>query len=133
MTEFRTTTIVVPESPRDEADNRVFGLLVNGRGELFVDPDGNPVLLPAPPLTLHAAEDPNERLSWREAAEKAGVSLSTVRRAVQDGQLPEPDRVAARARRFRLADVRAWIDGEKRPAAVALEEWMRQRARKNRA
>jgi excisionase family DNA binding protein len=115
VTEFTSAVIVVPESPRDEADTQVFGLLVNGRGEPYVDPAGRPIMLPALPLMVRQEHPPDAMLTYKEVAKRAGVSTSTVKRAVRDGELAEPAKVGERAVRFELSDVQAWQASKSKP------------------
>ena len=48
-------------------------------------------------------------LTYKHVAERAGVSVSSVKRAIYSGDLSKPIEVGERAVRFRLADVRGWI------------------------
>jgi excisionase family DNA binding protein len=117
VTEFKSTTVVIPESPRDEADTEVYGLLVNGRGEPWVDARGDYILLPAQPLLLRGDEGPDTPLTWKEVARRAGISHSSVKRAVQAGELQAPGRIGKRSTRFRLGDVESWIEKQKKRRA----------------
>ena len=110
-TEFRETAVVVPESSEDERAGQVYAVLVNGNGEvLFEAATGEPVILKAVPLLLRMTPDPDQRMSYADVAVKAGVSKSTVQRAVYSGDLPKPDRLSARRVVFRQADVERWLD-----------------------
>ena len=45
VTEFKTTTVVIPEGPADEAEATVFWLAINGKGEMFVNENDEPVIV----------------------------------------------------------------------------------------
>ncbi|MCC7097481.1 MAG: AlpA family phage regulatory protein [Thermomonas sp.] len=49
-------------------------------------------------------------LRRREAARRAGISLSTVYRLRRAGQFPQPVRLGCRAVGFLVSDIDAWID-----------------------
>jgi excisionase family DNA binding protein len=115
VTEFAERVIVIPENPRDQEDTRVFGLLVNGRGEPYVDVNGDYVLLRVPPLTMHRQSQPDDLLSYADVARAAGVHPSTIKRAVRAGELAKPTKIGARGRRFRLDDVKAWLAQNDKP------------------
>lgn len=119
MTEFASTKVVIPEAPEDERATQVYGLLINGNGEPFVDADGQYVVMEAPPMQLGRvtpAEPMNgDLLSFADLAERAGVNISTVKRAVQRGELPRPQKKGARAVRFPFDDeLKQWIEQNRR-------------------
>lgn len=112
VTEYRETAVVLPEGPEDERESHVYALLVNGHGEVLFDAaTGEPAILPAPvvPMTLRWGDNPERRLSYDQVAGMAGVSKSTVQRAVYDGTLPMPDKLSARRVAFRQADIERWL------------------------
>ena len=43
-TEFARRAIVLPESGPDEASQQIYALLINGKGEVMVQPDGQPAV-----------------------------------------------------------------------------------------
>jgi len=113
VTEFSETVIVVPESPRDEADTQVYGLLINGRGEPYVDSRGEYILLQSRPMQVSREETPETPLTFQEVAKRAGISHSGVKRAVQAGELNAPGRIGKRSVRFQLGEVQAWIEEQR--------------------
>lgn len=113
-TTFRRKAIAVQDARNGPECEEVYGVLVNRDGEQFCDADGNPVVINVPVVLLGAAEDPDAPLTWKEVAERAGVSLSSVKRAVQGGALPVPHKAGKRAVRFASADVRAWVERVRR-------------------
>lgn len=55
--------------------------------------------------------DPAQKLlSWKEVARLLGVSLSTVRRLVDEKRLPRPKNVAPKTPRFFRRDVEIYLD-----------------------
>ena len=53
----------------------------------------------------------NDRLlKAKEVCEKIGVSESTLRRMVKEGDFPAPIRISKRASRWRLSEVEEWMD-----------------------
>ena len=68
------------------------------------------------PLSVQSITDatvsfahPDQRLSPKEVAALASVSLSTVKRAVAEGDLPKPAKPSTRRVVHRLSDVQDWI------------------------
>ena len=114
VTEFRELIIVIPERPRDEADAQVDGLLVNGRGEPWVDANGEYILAPTVPLLLGEEERPDMPLTYKEVARRAGISHSGVKRAVKAGELAAPHGIGKRPVRFELGAVKGWIEEQRR-------------------
>ena len=105
VAEFKDRGLVVPEASDNPADDRVYALLINGDGEVFETPDGNPAVVAVPVLALGVAPDPDKMLSWKQVAEKVGVSLATAKRMVDDGRLPKPKKIGMRKVGFRQGDV----------------------------
>jgi len=61
-----------------------------------------------------AEEQDDAPLTWADVAKRAGVSKSTVKRAVKSGELLPPEKVGnGRAVRFQLGRVRAYIKATK--------------------
>jgi len=54
--------------------------------------------------------DPNRMVDWKGLAEHVGVSLSTVKRMVEDGKLPKPTKLGSRKIGFRVADIDAALE-----------------------
>ena len=106
--------IVIPESPRDEADTQVYGMLVNGRGEPWMNENGERILVPALPLMLRGEESADMPLTYKEVAKRAGISTSGVKRAVKAGELPAPHGIGERSVRFELSVVKGWIEEQRR-------------------
>ena len=104
---FKQAVIALPDD-----EDAVYAVLVNRHGEPYVDPTThNPVVFPAPPILFAVKEDDDTLLTWEQVAQRAGVSVSTVKRAVKDGVLPKPTKVTeqGRAVRFPLGNVRPWL------------------------
>ncbi len=60
--------------------------------------------------TPSTSTDTNDRLvPAREAERLCGISRSTVYKLQAQGKFPEPVRITARLRRFRLGDLRRWL------------------------
>lgn len=117
VAEFKERAFVMTETPHlgeQPNDGRVYAILVDSNGTPYVNDEGLAPMLPVPAVHLGAIHDPNEALTWKQVAERAGVSLSTVKRAVHAGEIPAPQVVAGmeRAVRFKAADVHAWLKGE---------------------
>lgn len=105
---FRSRPVVVHDTNGGEPEP-IYALLMTRDGVPFVDTTGRPIVLPVPPMSFTATEPDDKRLSWQEVAERAGVSLSSVRRAVDAGALPKPKKIGPRRVLFALGDVREWI------------------------
>lgn len=117
-TEFREKAIVIPEGPRIDQpanDGRVYALLIDSNGTPYETPDGNYAVVDVPVLQLGTTQQPDEPLTWKEVAQRAGVSLSSVKRAADAGHIPKPQPVPGmeRAVRFKASDVEAWIKGNR--------------------
>ncbi len=54
--------------------------------------------------------DPNRMVDWKGLAEHVGVSLSTVKRMVEDGRLPKPTKLGLRKIGFRVTDIDAALE-----------------------
>jgi hypothetical protein len=52
--EFKGATVVVPEAPADEAEATVYWVAINGKGEMFVNENDDPVIVEAPAWCLDA-------------------------------------------------------------------------------
>jgi predicted DNA-binding transcriptional regulator AlpA len=95
-------------------------VIMRGDGEIACGEKGEPLIV-IPPITL-ARTDENaahffhteQRLSPKRVAALADVHVATVKRAVNDGQLPKPDRISSRRVAHRLADVQDWMAGRKK-------------------
>jgi predicted DNA-binding transcriptional regulator AlpA len=110
VTEFRGKAVVIPEAPADEAEAQVLWLAVNGKGEMFVNERGEPVIMEAPGMSLgRVAPNPDSFVTLSEIAEWSGLSESTVERAVERGELAEPTKLSRRRNGYLFADVQAWI------------------------
>ena len=89
------------------------GVLVNAEGMMMCNEDGVPIVLPSPQYV--AGIDPDTRsvvfvqLKKRsEAAEFAGVSVSTLKRAEANGEL-RAEKVGDRDTSYWIADLNAWM------------------------
>jgi len=110
VTEFKTTKVVIPERPADEAEATVFWLAINGKGEMFVNENDEPVIVEAPGLILgRLPPDPESFVTLRDVAKWSGLSESTVERAVSRGELAEPVKISPRRNGYRFADVEQWL------------------------
>ena len=109
VTEFADRAIVLPESGPDEASQQIYALLINGKGEVCVRPDGTPVVLPALPMTARIEEDGNKMLSLEEVARRSSMSRATVHRRIKDGSLPQPVQVSTRRVGLPVAAVNEWL------------------------
>jgi hypothetical protein len=104
-TEFETRPLIIPETAEEEADTQLLFLVINGRGEMLVDAKtGKPVVLPEMPLTVQLVDNPNDLVSIKEAARRAGVHESTIKREIKRGVL-KPVPVSKRAVRLRVEDL----------------------------
>lgn len=108
-TEFAQRAIVLPESGPDEASQQVYALLINGNGEVFVQPDGTPAVVDVPAMTVRVEENGGKLLSLAEVAQRTSMSLATLRRRIADGSLPQPTNVSKRRVGLPVAAVKAWL------------------------
>ena len=61
VSEFKGATVVVPEGPADDAEATVYWVAINGKGEIFVNENDEPVIMEAPGLILgRLPPDPGE-------------------------------------------------------------------------
>lgn len=88
VTEFKNRAIVVPEPGEHEPD--VWATLVTSDGQPFVTREGRVAVVKVPALQLAAKPDRNAPMTWKDVVAKAGLSLSTVKRAVDAGELARP-------------------------------------------
>ncbi len=109
-TEFARRAIVLPESPPDEASQAVYALLINGKGEVFAQPNGEPAVIDVPAMTVRIEEDGNKMLSLDQIAERTSMSLATIRRRIADGSLPQPLQLSKRRVGLPVSVVKAWLD-----------------------
>jgi predicted DNA-binding transcriptional regulator AlpA len=96
VTEFKDRGIVIPEDTGDATADRVFALLINGNGEPYATSDGEPAIVAVPVVGVDLLPNPEKALSWRQVAQRAGVSLATAKRMSADGLLPKPTKVGLR-------------------------------------
>jgi predicted DNA-binding transcriptional regulator AlpA len=96
-------------------------VLIDDAGNIVSDANGQPVVLTLP-LVVHSIEDktvtfrhPDEKISPKDAAALAGVSLSTIKRLVGKGDLNAPVKLSKRRTAFHLADVQEWMARNKLP------------------
>jgi predicted DNA-binding transcriptional regulator AlpA len=114
VSEFKGATVVIPEGPADEAEAAVYWVAINGKGEMFADEKGDPVIVEAPGLILgRLPPDPESYVSLRDIADWSGLSESTVERAVDRGDLAEPTKLSRRRNGYRFADVQTWLGKRK--------------------
>ncbi|MEQ1714973.1 MAG: AlpA family phage regulatory protein [Hyphomicrobium sp.] len=113
-TEFAQRAIVFPESGPDMASQQVYALLINGNGEVMVQPDGQPAVIAVPAVTVRVEEDGNKVLSLGEIAQRTSLSLATVRRCIADGSLPQPIQVSKRRVGLPLSAVKEWFEKRER-------------------
>ena len=109
-TEFARRAIVLPESGPDEASQQVYALLLNGKGEVMMQPDGTPALIDVPAVTVRIEEDGSKILSLDQIAERTSLSLATIRRRIDDGSLPQPTQISKRRVGIPLAAVKEWLE-----------------------
>ena len=110
VSEFKGATVVIPEGPADEAEAAVYWVAINGKGEMFANEKGEPVIVEAPGLILGSLPpDPDSYMSLKDLAGWSGLSESTVERAVDRGELAEPTKLSPRRNGYRFADVQAWL------------------------
>ena len=108
VTEFKETVIVLPEGDADgELD--VFSLLINRNGEPYVTADGSLAVLPCLPFALGLIPDQNKVVRLEHIVARSGLSLSTVKRAVSNGELKGKKKIGKRAVGFRAEDVETWL------------------------
>jgi excisionase family DNA binding protein len=115
VTEFKNRCLLIPEQQgfdtRDHAANSIYAVLVNGKGEQLYDAETDePAIVPVPPLALRF--DPEHLETYRQAAERAAVSKSTIKRAISAGELPVV-KVGKQHPRIRKADLDCWIGVKK--------------------
>lgn len=108
-TEFARRAIALPESAPDEASSQVYALLINGNGEVFVNPDGTPAILDTLPLTVTIQEDGDKMISLDEVARRSSASLSTIYRQIEEGALPQPTQISKRRVALPVSAVKAWL------------------------
>lgn len=110
VTEFKGKAVVVPEAPADEAEAAVYWLAINGKGEMFVNENGEPVIMEAPTLALCSmTPHADSFVSLTDIADWSGLSESTIERAVERGELAAPTKLSRRRNGYRFADVQTWI------------------------
>ena len=117
VTEFKERGFVMTNDPRpgeEPNDGRVYAVFVDSNGTPYVNDEGMVPMIAVPVVHLGAVHDPDEQLTWKDLAQRAGVSLSAVKRAVHAGEIPRPQLVPGmeRAVRFRADDVHTWLRGE---------------------
>ena len=106
--EFRRVAIALEDSrnePTKSGNEGVYCLLINGDGTPYQDHEGNPVMLEALPLVFYKDRNPDDFVSMEELAQIRGTSLSTIKRAIQDGSFPKPEHVSPRRVAWRWGDV----------------------------
>ena len=113
MTEFARRAIVLPESGTDEASQQVYALLINGKGEVMVQPDGQPAVIDMPAVTVRVEEDGSKILSLDQISDRTSLSLSTLYRSIKDGALPQPVQISKRRVGLPVSAVKAWLNGKK--------------------
>ena len=105
VSEFKGATVVIPEGPADEAEAAVYWVAINGKGEMFADEKGDPVIVEAPGLILgRLPPDPESYVSLRDIADLSGLSESTIERAVDRGDLVDGQRARCRDQRDQAED-----------------------------
>lgn len=115
VTEFKDRCLLIPEDqgfdPDDHAANSIHAVLFNGKGDLLYNAEtGEPAIVPVPPLALRF--DPEHLETYNQAAERAAVSKSTIKRAISAGELPVV-KVGKQHPRIKKVDLDRWI-GAKR-------------------
>ena len=113
MTEFARRAIVLPESGPDAASQQIYALLINGKGEVFAHPDGQPAVISVPAVTVRVEENGAKILSLDQIADRTSMSLATIRRRIADGSLPQPIQISKRRVGLPVSAVKEWLD--KRP------------------
>jgi excisionase family DNA binding protein len=112
VAEFKNRCVLIPGEGFDPDDeDSIHAVLVNGKGELLYDAEsGEAAIVPVPPLVLRF--DAEHLETYGQAAERAAVSKSTIKRAIAAGELPVV-KVGKQHPRIRKADLDCWI-GAKR-------------------
>lgn len=105
VAEFKDVSLLVT-SEHYRSEKAPFAVIYDGDGNVCLDKNGEPLTVAIPVMTLQLAKGP---VTYKELADHAGVSLSTVKRAVKNGELKEPTRVGKRAVRFDPSEVNAWL------------------------
>ncbi len=123
VTEFKDRVIVLPDADNTPGGGGIYAQLVTRDGTPYVNPDGEPVLLPVkrfedadsayvavPILAMSVAPNPDKMLSWKDVKDLAGVSLSQAKRMVAEGKLPKPVKLGVRKVGFKQGDVLAALE-----------------------
>lgn len=102
--------VIVPRTAEDPADDSVWALLINGKGEPYYTPDGHLAVVDIPVVGFAGVvPNPNRWLDWKETAKRAGVSKSTAKRMVAEGKLPKPVKLGERRVGFKQGEVDAAV------------------------
>ena len=109
VTEFKSVRVVVPEGDNPDGELDVFAVLINRNGVPYVTPDGELAVVPCLPFALGFIPDQGKMLSLAQIATKTGLSLSTVKRAVDDGSLKGKVKLGKRKVGIRVGDVEEWL------------------------
>ena len=115
VAEFKEAVLVIPEVVHDGGNRRlvfnegsqVFYVAVNRDGVPFASKDGAIPLFECPPFVVELSV--NDYITPNAIAQIAGVSLSTVKRAMASGNLKGKVEIGKRRVAFPRSAVEAWI------------------------
>jgi prophage regulatory protein len=65
-----------------------------------------------PPQTAVAMQDKDALLKTATTVELTGLSVSTIRRKVNEGTFPAPVKLGIRCTRWKAGEVRAWLQAQ---------------------
>lgn len=103
-----TSKAVVTPTPADIEEGFV-AVVCNSRGEPLRTTDGELFIVPCIPMGIEVVANPDKLLSWKQMADRAGMSLSQAKRLSADGKLPRPEKLGKRKVGFRQGAVDAAV------------------------
>lgn len=113
---FRHTLIAVPDVADDDSREaaEVYAVLVNGRGEVLYQEDGEPAIVKSIPMTMVAEHDADALIPEDQVVAWTTLSPSTLDRQVRDGTFPKPVFLSARRKAWRWGDLKTWVQAQPR-------------------
>ena len=106
---LRAATVVVPQSSTDDAGDKLYCLLVDGNGQIIVDSvDRRPVILDCPPFVVGIVDQPDRLMGRKEAARESGVSIPTLKRAENAGELRKT-KISNRRVGYTVGEFQKWL------------------------
>ena len=102
---FKGTSIALPSLP----DQQFYFTITDKDGNPIRDQHGRIVTRPLPPMQLENVRPDNQLLSYQEVSNLTGLSTSSLKRAVIQGDLPKPEHTSERGRGFKARDVEAFL------------------------